>query len=164
MTAEYFPSTKKERLDRWAANDVETTSLSDKPTTSTVPSSAKPTQDNALLAVFYATGSADATFKARAIGWKAVADGSYVPVNLAELTLTLGTKDGTGSAGGYFDDTYKFVDTIAVDFGGDSVRAFSPAGNQIAHVLVDLRGCEFYELVLSTQSAVTNCNALTCTL
>jgi hypothetical protein len=97
---------------------------------------------NTLLLVPFGAGAGDTTFDMRVTGWAYVGT-LWVPVVLAEFNCTLGT--ATGVAGQPVANTDQFVDTITLatahaGSNGVSVSVVSPAGNLVAHALVDCKG------------------------
>lgn len=126
---------------------------------------------NRVILVFFGTSAADQTFKARLIGWRYCTDRNadmvkttslWIPVTLAEFTVTLGTSPGL--AGAIVDNTNFFADTIALSgtSGNDdiSIDIVSPADNTIAHVVADLKGFQKYEVTFDRNSSAASANGL----
>lgn len=112
-----------------------------------------------VLLVAYGTGSENATFGLRAIGWRK-GGATWVPATLAEVTATLGTTLGvTGGVPGASD---RLCDTLAVVTGTADVGldAVSPGDNTPAHLVLDVRGCSRLELLFRLDSGATGANAL----
>lgn len=154
-------TTRKRKFERFQAALSSSTTLSDLPLTTDLPTNAVPVEDNALMLSVFGVGADGDICKVRVVGLKWT-DAQYIPIELAEFTATLSTK--TGESGQPIDDTVRFADILVVNFGGDGVEVYSPANNQIAHALVDLQGCGWYILVLSTEGSASGVNALVCTL
>lgn len=112
-----------------------------------------------MALIFYGTDAGNETFKSRVIGWKLVST-LYIPVVLAEVTCTL--SDAVGVADAVVINTERFVDTIALTSGypaGSSV-VFSPTGELIGHLLVDLEGFSIIEVTFDMNSSAASANAL----
>lgn len=115
--------------------------------------------DNVLL-VFFGTDANNETFDARVTGWSKVGT-LWVPVVLAEFECILGA--GVGVSGASVADTDFFVDTIAIDaafsgLSGTAVQVCSPTGDQVAHVLMDMKGFAKMEVEFDlTGGASANC-------
>ena len=112
-----------------------------------------------MMFVFYAIGADNVTFKARVIGWKYVST-LYVPVVLAEVTCTASAVVGIAAAAVL--NTERFADTIALASGypADSSRVYSPTGDVVGHLIVDLEGCNLIEVTFNMNGSATSANAL----
>lgn len=121
------------------------------------------TQANGVLLLPYAVAADGDTFSMRLIGWRWVGAGNtvgvqlWIPTVLAEFACTCSTP--VGVAGGYLGATDRFCDTITlVGTTGNanvSVEIVSPANDTIAHILADLKGCQFFETTFDSTSAGT---------
>lgn len=112
-----------------------------------------------LSLIFYGTDADNETFKSRVIGWKLVGT-LYIPILLAEVTCTLSAT--TGVAAATILNTEFFADTIVLTAGtpaGSSV-VFSPTGELVAHLLVDLEGFSIVEITFDMNSSAASANAL----
>lgn len=122
---------------------------------------------NTLLLTFYGAGSDDNTFVARAIKWNVVDEGGvdtalWVPIPLFEATVTLST--AVGVSGRLVTNTDRFADTIVLTANSANanvdVSVRSPAANYPAVLKVDMEGPMLLEMIFSTGSSATSCNAL----
>jgi hypothetical protein len=120
---------------------------------------------NALKLLFVGSSAADQTFTARVTAWMRIASAleelvEYVPVRLADLTVTLGTK--TGFVGGLgtsllYADTIVAVGTPPIATG--TYEIISPADNGIAMVKFDFAGAEHVQVQLGTTATAATANA-----
>lgn len=105
---------------------------------------------NRLLLVFFGTGNEDTTFAARVLGWRRLGTDDetdlWVPVELAEVACTLSATVGVAGTG--VVATERFADTITLVAGNDdiSMEIVSPTGDEIAHVVLDLKGFQKFEV------------------
>jgi hypothetical protein len=55
-----------------------------------------------------------------------------------------------------------FAGTITMNIGNANVsnEVLSPTGNQIAHIMLDIKGSDYIQLLFSTNSSSTSNNAL----
>ena len=107
----------------------------------------------------FGVGSDTNTFLLRILGWSEI-NKLWVCELLWQGTCTLTTVPGI--AGTDVDENQKFCDTIATAEGNDGVdcQPFSPANDQIAHVVVDVKGAEFLEFQFDRNGSATSANAL----
>jgi hypothetical protein len=117
---------------------------------------------NQVLIVPFGAGTENTTFSMRIIGWRVAGRGMaalWIPVVLAEIACTLSAT--VGVAGKEAVATDRFVDTITLVTGTQNVsmELVSPTGDEIGHVLVDIKGFQKLELSYDMTGA-TNGNAL----
>lgn len=119
---------------------------------------------NAIMAVFFGAGSENDTFSARIIGWRKIATGGgdpntlYIPMVLAELGCTISAT--VGIANSPLVATDRFVDTISLITGNDdvSIDIVSPTADEIGHVVLDIKGCNYLEFSYDMTGATNgNC-------
>ena len=121
---------------------------------------------NAIKVLFYGTGDDNDTFSARVIGWHKIGVGTgagrlWVPIILAELACTMSATVGIANAP--VVATERFVDTITLVTGNDdiSIDIVSPTGDEIAHAVLDLKGCQYIEFSFDTTAGdPTGCGGL----
>jgi hypothetical protein len=119
--------------------------------------------DNAVKVIPFGTGSSGNAFTLKLIGWEHYGQAApntqvWVPVDLCELNVTLGTAAGPG---GLIPATMLFATSLSVTVGNVnvSIDVVSPGNNGIAHFVADLKGCRLFELVFAVVSS-TDANAL----
>jgi hypothetical protein len=134
---------------------------------------------NHLILVPFGVGSSTNTFTMQILGWRAtkLPPGQpaslplWIPVNLGEYTITLGT--ATGVAGADLTTTSLFNTTITFTGGPTFVTAgaapvsldwlqISPGSNKIGMISVRSFGFRFMETIYSTGGSATSCNSLYC--
>ena len=120
---------------------------------------------NGVLIVPYATAGDNDTFSLRVIGWRRLGDqvGTllWIPVVLCEIACTASAT--VGVAGRLVVATERFVDTITLVTGNEdiSIDIVSPAAEEIAHVVTDLKGFQKVEFNFdSTAAGTTGMNCL----
>ena len=118
---------------------------------------------NSLLVQPYAVGNENAAFKVQVWGWRKLGNAHetliWLPTLLAQLACT--TSAFVGLATKELLATERFADTITIEEGHtDFVKVYSPANDTPGWALIDLLGSQKYELVFSTETTVTSCNAL----
>ena len=124
---------------------------------------------SAVKIVFFGVGSDTNTFQANVYGWevqKATKQGDYdlwVPTLLASFSsieLDSGMP-GVVNADIPAADYFATAITLGTGNSGISVEVVSPGhGADIAHAIVDTKGCRFLEVRFGTGSSATSCNAL----
>lgn len=120
--------------------------------------------------VFYGVGSNGNTFTANVYGWEEqqsinpnVITPLWVPVTLATFTTITLNSSITGVSGTDIDSTNLFASAITlggVANSGISVEVCSPgaATAEIAHVVLDTKGCRFLEVRMAKGTATSvNC-------
>lgn len=115
------------------------------------------TVHDTLKLVPFGTDAANEAFNLRVIGWKKVGT-LWVPVNLAEVTATLGA--AVGVSGEDVTDNDFFADTLVIVTGTADVNVTltTPADDSIAHFLVDIQGFAKVEILFDRDTAATaNC-------
>ena len=122
---------------------------------------------NLLMVMPYAVGADNVTFGCRVYGWRKIGNDPntllWVAILLADLDCTAGAS--VGVAGRQVVATERFADTITlVDGVADFVKVYSPANDTPGYVIVDLLGCQKYELEFETGASATSMNALVCEL
>jgi hypothetical protein len=112
-----------------------------------------------ILLVPYGTDADGETFKVRVIGWREVS-GLWIPVPLAEATCTLSSAVGVDAAS--IENEEFFADTIelATGYPADSSRVYSPTGNVLAHLIVDVEGFKYVEVIFDRNASAASANAL----
>jgi hypothetical protein len=107
--------------------------------------------------VFFGAGTENTTFSARLIGWKKVGT-LWVPYLRTEVACTLSA--AVGVSGQPVTNTDRFVDTMTLTTGSatDNI-VVSPAGDVIAHLLANTRGCAKLQVKFDMTGA-TSGNAL----
>jgi len=120
---------------------------------------------NNIIIVPFGTDAADETFKLRCIGWwfigtKGSGTEVWIPILLSEVTCTLSAT--VGVATGDIDNTEFFVDTLVLDTGNANISTeiVSPTGDEIAHIVQDVKGFAKSELTFDRNSSAASCNAL----
>ena len=118
--------------------------------------------NNQIKLLPFGVGSATQTFNLRVVGWTTVRNATvtqWVPFTLCELVCTLCTATGVATAP--VTDTNKFCDTITLTTGNANVdnSIVSPGSNQIAHAVIDVKGCAKIQVLIDVVSA-TSGNAL----
>jgi hypothetical protein len=131
---------------------------------------------NSVVVVPFGVGSNTNTFNVRVVGWKRVPSpnvsgpGSpnfdlWVPLDLVEMICTIATAQ-PGVAGTLVPATNFFCTTIVVVTGSTLVgeapseNIVSPGNGQIAHFLVQLKGCQKLQFFFTTGGSATSCNCL----
>lgn len=127
------------------------------------------TQKNRALVIPFGAGADDTTFDMRLYSWFTVnerdeADPNtllYYPMLLGEINVTLSTQ--TGVAGKCLVATDRLADTLTIASTSAnqavSIDVVSDANNTGAHLVVDLKGGQWFEAVFDLTGA-TNANAL----
>lgn len=117
-----------------------------------------------ILVVPYGTGTDNATFKMRLIGWRNLIDATlttiWVPVVLAQYTCTLSATVGVASAA--LIATERMVDTLTADAMNPSggVEDVSPTNDLVSHFVADIKGFPIIEATFDMNSSATAANAL----
>lgn len=147
---------------------------------SKVPTVTEPTNDgvmptggssqacNALVFNIIGTGADNAVITGvRVIGWKKKTPNKagnkktlWVPTVLCELGAVLGNIAGVANTD--VGASYFFADTITLITGNANIsnEIVSPTGDIIAHVVVDVKGCEKIEFTVDLGANATGCNIL----
>jgi hypothetical protein len=122
---------------------------------------------NGILLLFYGIQSNDNTgILARVLGWRSVGQPDtpselWIPVPLAEFTMTIGNIPGIVNS--QLAANQLFADTLAINNStgtqGTNVDVVSPANDTIAHALVDLKGFQMVEVIFNVVQG-TDMNAL----
>ena len=124
-------------------------------------------EKNRIKIVPFGAGSDTQTFSMRVIGWQRAfkrdearddrVEGLWIPTTLAEFSCALSTP--TGVAGKAAIATDLFCDTITLTGtsgnSGVDISITSPADNTIAHVVIDLKGCQKVEIVFDMTGATS---------
>ncbi len=115
---------------------------------------------NLLQLIFFGTGSDNDTFDYRVYGYSK-GDTLWIPSLLVGGSATLSTSVGVASA--LVTNSYRFADTLDIDFGNSNVSAevVSPGSGseEIASLVLDMRGHKLIQLAFDRTGA-TACNAL----
>lgn len=125
---------------------------------------------NGILLAPFGTGSDGNTFSLRVLAWHWISDPTitkalttlWVPFLLCELSVTLSSAN-PGVAGTVVGSSNYFAKSISLTTGNANVSAetVSPAtGGILAHAAADMKGAEMIEVIFSTGSSATDCNAL----
>ena len=127
---------------------------------------------NAIILIPYGVGSDTNTFAMNVYGWRPIpgslggtlSDTLWVPMTLATFTGCELNSGMPGLSGAALDGTQYFCSDITLGIGnsGISVEVVSPghANNQVAHTVIDAKGCRLLEVRFSTGGSATSCNAL----
>lgn len=126
---------------------------------------------NRVKIVPVGVGSDNNTFTMAVYGWSRVVDRDkelnpeldlWIATKLAAFTCTLSA--AVGVAGRVLTATDRIADTIAIiGTSGNpnvSMEIVSPATDEPAHIVVDLKGAEKLEIVFGTGGSATSANAL----
>lgn len=125
---------------------------------------------NGVLLLPFGTGSDGNTFSLRVLAWHWIVDPLitkakptlFVPFLLCELSVTL-SSGNPGVAGSILGSTQYFAKSISLTTGNANVSAetLSPAASGVlAHATADMKGAQMLEVIFSTGSSATDCNAL----
>lgn len=124
---------------------------------------------NCIRVLPYAIGSNNNTFSLRVIGWDYVGNNPnpgevrrlWIPTPLCEVACTISSTQ-VGIVNSQVLNTEMFADTISLTYGNLNVGIdiVSTAADIVAHFVLDLKGCQKYELIFTTGGSATSCNAL----
>lgn len=124
------------------------------------------TGQNLAIIAPYGAGSDTNTFSMRVFGWSRVIEPGdpqqdiWVPVFLIEVACTL-TSAQPGLANKTVNSSQLFCDAISLTAGNAGVSAETLGQTDTAgQVVIDMKGAELLEIVFSTGSSATSCNAL----
>ena len=122
------------------------------------------TAQNGGMFVPYGLGANNDTFSMRVIAWRVIRSGTtkalWVPVVLCEVACTMSASVGVALAAVL--DTEQFVDTITLVTGNDdvSIDIVSPTADEIAHFVLDLKGCQKIECTFDNTLNTPSMNCL----
>jgi hypothetical protein len=125
---------------------------------------------NGVMLVPFGTGSDGDTFSLRVLAWHWISDPTitkavttlWVPALLCELSVTL-SSGNPGVAGTILGSSNYFAKSISLTTGNANVstETVSPATSGVlAHATVDMKGAQMLEVIFTTGSSATDCNAL----
>ncbi len=120
---------------------------------------------NSLILIPYGAGTAANTFTLGVYGWCRTLGSNqvnplWVAYTLATFTCTLATPPGLATAD--VNASQLFCGTIVCVVGNTNVsnEVVSPTGNAVGHIMLDVKGSQFVQLLFGTGSSATSCNCL----
>lgn len=127
----------------------------------------RPSVPNGLRLLPIGTGANNAVLTGmRVIGWSPLKVPNkktlWIPCLLVEIAAVFGNVTGVASVSAALGSTYFFMDTITLVTGNANVshEIVTNAGDIIAHLVVDVKGCQKAEITFDLGASATAANCV----